>query len=346
MRPKTRGQNPGGPLSRAGILSSLNIHSSMSIDASAQDKISAEALSRAWSAAGAVDVLKQHRLETCVPSPARLRGATPRNSLKHSTARDTMRTTVFPGNLAPIVVDVDCKGVRHVDSFLWSLDSARMAPEEFARQTVDDLQLPQECVALIAASLREQLAVAKQLQKFVERRQEPLLPRHVTLVVDATNEQKRFCDEFVWDTLDSSCDKPELLARRTCADMGLVAPFDAAVAFAIRRQLYRVALGFRPHENKASTQRDFPMPGRAEPHCWQARDPRDPRAQVPGPQPIGDPPPRLTGLNVFASKWHENRAAKLAADQPVPDISVEEAWANLPPETRERFEQVARKGGK
>ena len=40
------------------------------------------------------------------------------------------------------------------------------------------------------------------------------------------------------------------------------------------------------------------------------------------------------------------RAAKLAADQPVPDISVEEAWANLPPETRERFEQVARKGGK
>jgi len=67
---------------------------------------------------------------------------------------------------------------------------------------------------------------------------------------------------------------------------------------------------------------------------------------VPGPQPIGDPPPRLTGLNVFASKWHENRAAKLAADQPVPDISVEEAWANLPPETRERFEQVARKGGK
>ena len=257
-----------------------------------------------------------------------------------------MRTTVFPGNLAPIVVDVDCKGVRHVDSFLWSLDASRMAPEEFARQTVDDLQLPQECVALIAASLREQLKVAQQLQKFVERRDEPLLPRHVTLVVDATNEQKRFCDEFVWDTLDSSCDKPELLARRTCADMGLMAPFDAAVAFAIRRQLYRVALGFRPHENKASSQRDFPMPGRAEPHCWQARDPRDPRAQVPGPQPIGDPPPRMTGLHVFASKWHENRAAKLAADQPVPDISVEEAWANLPPETRERFEQVARKGGK
>ena len=50
-----------------------------------------------------------------------------------------MRTTVFPGNLAPIVVDVDCKGVRHVDSFLWSLDASRMAPEEFARQTVDDL---------------------------------------------------------------------------------------------------------------------------------------------------------------------------------------------------------------
>ena len=128
--------------------------------------------------------------------------------------------------------------------------------------------------------------------------------------------------------------------------LGSPRPQDAAVAFAIRRQLYRVALGFRPHENKASSQRDFPMPGRAEPHCWQARDPRDPHAQVPGPQPIGDPPPRMTGLHVFASKWHENRAAKLAADQPVPDISVEEAWANLPPETRERFEQVARKGGK
>ena len=80
-----------------------------------------------------------------------------------------MRTTVFPGNLAPIVVDVDCKGVRHVDSFLWSLDASRMAPEEFARQTVDDLQLPQECVALIAASLREQLKVAQQLQKLIPK---------------------------------------------------------------------------------------------------------------------------------------------------------------------------------
>jgi hypothetical protein len=311
--------------------------------------------SPAWSATGASTIKTAPFADVRAEPCAKSRGATPRNTLntaQHVTSSTAvnaaveMRTTVFPGNLAPIVVDVDCKGVRHVDSFLWSLDASRMAPEEFARQTVDDLQLPQECVSLIAASLREQLKVAQQLQKFVERRDEPLLPRHVTLVVDATNEQKRFCDEFVWDTLDSSGDKPELLARRTCADMGLHAPFDAAVAFAIRRQLYRVALGFRPHENKASSQRDFPMPGRAEPHCWQARDPRDPRAQVPGPQPIGDPPPRMTGLHVFASKWHENRAAKLAADQPVPDISVEEAWANLPPETRERFEQVARKGGK
>lgn len=258
------------------------------------------------------------------------------------------RTCVFPGNVAPIVVDVDCKGVRHVDSFLWSLDQASVAPEEFARQTAEDLQLPQECAPLIAASLRAQLKVARQLQKHVARRDaadKPLLPRHVTLVVDATNAQQRFCDEFVWDTRDAAPGKPEFLAQRTCADMGLGPPFDCAVAFAIRRQLYRVALGLRPAENTAAAQRDFPMPGRAEPHCWQARDPRDPAAAVPGPQPIGDPQPQLTGLNVFASKWHENRAAKLAADKPVPDISVEEAWANLPPETRARFEELARKAG-
>ena len=46
----------------------------------------------------------------------------------------------------------------------------------------------------------------------------------------------------------------EFLAQRTCADMGLGPPFDCAVAFAIRRQLYRVALGLRPAENTAAAQ--------------------------------------------------------------------------------------------
>ena len=74
------------------------------------------------------------------------------------------------------------------------------------------------------------------------------------LVVDVTNGGKRFCDEFRWDTR-APRDAPEALARRTCDDMGLPSPFDVAIAFALRRELLRVALGAVTAENTAAHQR-------------------------------------------------------------------------------------------
>ena len=49
-------------------------------------------------------------------------------------------------------------------------------------------------------------------------------------IVDVTNNQQRFCDEFRWDVRGAQADAPERVARQTCADMGRAPPFDVAVA--------------------------------------------------------------------------------------------------------------------
>ena len=55
-----------------------------------------------------------------------------------------------------------------------------------------------------------------------------------------------------------------------------------------------------------------------------------------------EPQPRVTGLNVFAVKWHAKRAADLAAGRPAPFFTLEVAWANLAPGLRAVFEDRAR----
>ena len=63
------------------------------------------------------------------------------------------------------------------------------------------------------------------------------------------------------------------------------------------------------------------------------------------PQPIVKQEPQpVTGLNVFAVKWHAKRAADLAAGRAylVPETSLATAWANLAPGLRAVFEDRAR----
>lgn len=120
-----------------------------------------------------------------------------------------------------------------------------MSPEQFASTTCADLQLPSNFAAVVASSIRQQLQHAWALIRHAgsrERESHPLLPRHVVLRVDVLFNGQRFRDDIRWDT---RCPRntPESVARQTCTDLSLLKPFDAAIAFAMRRELMRAALG-------------------------------------------------------------------------------------------------------
>lgn len=120
-----------------------------------------------------------------------------------------------------------------------------MSPEQFASTTCADLQLPSNFASLVASSIRQQLQHAWALIRHAgsrERASHPLLPRHVVLRVDVLFNGQRFRDDIRWDT---RCPRntPESVARQTCTDLSLLKPFDAAIAFAMRRELMRAALG-------------------------------------------------------------------------------------------------------
>ncbi|KAH8071272.1 hypothetical protein JL720_11482 [Aureococcus anophagefferens] len=131
------------------------------------------------------------------------------SSVASSAGRDEVErakaaaVALFPQALVPIVVDLDVRGVRYVDSFLWTTGASCMTPEAYAAQTCDDLDLSVEMGHMLADAVRAQVAHALTLIAHAaarERAGRPLLPGAVVLVVDVTNGGKRFCDEFRWDS--------------------------------------------------------------------------------------------------------------------------------------------------
>ncbi|KAK7232880.1 hypothetical protein SO694_00036062 [Aureococcus anophagefferens] len=86
---------------------------------------------------------------------------------------------LFPQALVPIVVDLDVRGVRYVDSFLWTTGASCMTPEAYAAQTCDDLDLSVEMGHMLADAVRAQVAHALTLIAHAaarERAGRPLLP--------------------------------------------------------------------------------------------------------------------------------------------------------------------------
>ena len=268
---------------------------------------------------------------------------------------------LFPQALVPIVVDLDVRGVRYVDSFLWTTGASCMTPEAYAAQTCDDLDLSVEMGHMLADAVRAQVAHALTLIAHAaarERAGRPLLPGAVVLVVDVTNGGKRFCDEFRWDTR-APRDAPEALARRTCDDMGLPSPFDVAIAFALRRELLRAALGAVAAESSATPQRTQPMPGGADPRHWRPRAagaaaaPAPPEPGAPAPAPPAPPapapaPPGVaapaaplghpadpSGFIVYAAAMQQQNPAIL--QDPNGTAMLYSGWANLPAAERDRY---------
>jgi len=70
--------------------------------------------------------------------------------------------TMPPENLVPISIVIEADGIRLQDAFLWNLAERRITPEWFAGALCEDERLPASFAPLIAQSIREQLANAKQ----------------------------------------------------------------------------------------------------------------------------------------------------------------------------------------
>eukprot|EP00727_Mastigamoeba_balamuthi_P013289 m51a1_g8583 putative chromatin regulator subfamily b member 1 (290) ;mRNA; f:33094-34586 len=116
--------------------------------------------------------------------------------------------------LVPIRLELSHGDYKLSDFFTWNLNEKCVTPEQFARQTCADLDLPTTFEPAIAQSMRRQLA------EF--RRAAPHAPEQP--------------DQIEWDA-SSTAASPEAFASRTARDIGLPQDFVPAIATTIREQL-------------------------------------------------------------------------------------------------------------
>ncbi|KAI5415409.1 chromatin structure-remodeling complex protein BSH isoform X2 [Lathyrus oleraceus] len=125
-------------------------------------------------------------------------------------------------NLVPVRLDIEIDGHRYKDAFTWNPSDPDSEVVVFAKRTVKDLKLPPPFVTQIAQSIQSQLAEFRSYEGQDMYAGEKIIP-----IKDLNN-------------FDSD---PEEFARTFCRDMGIEDPeVGPAVAFAIREQLYEIAI--------------------------------------------------------------------------------------------------------
>ena len=278
----------------------------------------------------------------------------------------------LPQRLVPISLDIDAGGARYVDSLLWPLEEQAMSSSEFAEVTSLDLKLPFEFSELIAHSVREQTSHALALARHLADR-EHKLPPLVVLRVDVMYNGQRFRDDIRWDTT-STLNAPEAVAKQTCSDLALSAPFDAAIAFAMRRELVRAALGcaavdprgtsrvgptpatvprqetlinsFRPKSGRPAATAARPTPPAAAPRPPLANNPIPDLKPTPLERASSstDRAPRAINSYIMFSSRHRGRIAGQNPSLSTVEISriMGELWRNMPADEREQYEKMAR----
>ncbi|CAI0441024.1 unnamed protein product [Linum tenue] len=125
-------------------------------------------------------------------------------------------------NLVPIRLDIEVDGQRFKDAFTWNLSDPDSEISVFAKRTQKDLKLPLAFATQIAQSIQTQLTEFRSYQG-----QEMLTGEKIVPIKDFNN-------------FDSD---PEEFAKTFCNDLGIEDPeVGPAVAFAIREQLYEIAI--------------------------------------------------------------------------------------------------------
>ncbi|MCO5550403.1 hypothetical protein L7F22_003887 [Adiantum nelumboides] len=141
-------------------------------------------------------------------------------------------------NLIPIRIDVEVEGQRFKDAFTWNPNELDVEITAFARRTVKDLNLPMAFLPLIAQSIQTQVNEFRSYEGL-----EMIAGERVhCLKLDLRVNNTVIRDQFLWD-LGNLESNPEEFARCLCKDLELEDPeVGPAVAFAIREQLYELAV--------------------------------------------------------------------------------------------------------
>ncbi|KAG7631607.1 SNF5/SMARCB1/INI1 [Arabidopsis suecica] len=141
-------------------------------------------------------------------------------------------------NLVPIRLDIQFEGQRYKDAFTWNPSDPDNEVVIFAKRTVKDLKLPYAFVTQIAQSIQSQLSDFRAYEGQDMYTGEKIIPIKLDLRVNQT----LIKDQFLWDLNNFESD-PEEFARTLCKDLGVEDPeVGPAVAFAIREQLYEIAI--------------------------------------------------------------------------------------------------------
>ena len=158
--------------------------------------------------------------------------------------------------LAPCKVDVMFGGARYVDSLLWNIFGSVLSPEEFAAGIVRDLSLPMAFRASIAMQLCEQVEAYADLVCTIyslldndndkdsgRNHDEKISSTTSTATAKAKAIEKmmlslrhvgvEYTDIFDYDT-NNAMYSPEEFAIQTCADLGLPAELEPAIAMKMR----------------------------------------------------------------------------------------------------------------
>ena len=154
--------------------------------------------------------------------------------------------------LVPLKWDITYGGARFVDSFCWPLyggRSCRMSPDEFAARTCSDHNLPNGFHHRMTMQMTEQLdsfrRLVNQLHNLALAQDNvPWLQRlcdvqEITISIRLNNLE--YSDKVYWDTRNGDI-TAEIFARTTCADLGLPAEMEPAIAHKIRETLFRLML--------------------------------------------------------------------------------------------------------
>ncbi|KAI9196692.1 hypothetical protein LWI28_026139 [Acer negundo] len=141
-------------------------------------------------------------------------------------------------NLVPIRLDIENEGQRYKDAFTWNPSDPDSEVVVFAKKTVRDLKLPPQFTTQIAQSIQNQLNEFRSYEGQDMYTAEKIVPIKLDLRVNHT----LIRDQFLWDLNNYDSD-PEEFARTFCKDLAIDDPeVGPAVAFAIREQLYEIAI--------------------------------------------------------------------------------------------------------
>jgi hypothetical protein len=170
-----------------------------------------------------------------------------------------------PNLLIPVKIDITYRGARLVDTFCWDLYNPVILPEEFAARTCADMNLPAGFHERITLQLVEQIDSYKriidcvhQYHRFIpnwEKKVREIQP----ITIGIRQGSLDYSDKIDWDPMGIDY-TPEEFAITTCADLGLPAELEPAIAHKIREALFRWLINILQNPNLEDTKMTSEFP--------------------------------------------------------------------------------------